>query len=201
MLNTNSELYKTVLYSLASLYEIDLNDPVSAFPLWQEAANLGDPKAQYNLGIYYLKGMGTAKDTGKAREAFTKALSNGIEDAQRGLDLIKQAEEIDEMKRRQQSVQEHAQRVQGRGCYIATAIYGSYDCPEVWVLRRYRDYNLSSTEWGRAFIKLYYTISPTCVKYFGSTKVFNCLFKSILDKTVKKLRKKGYDDSPYCDEG
>ncbi len=31
------------------------------------------------------------------------------------------------------------------GCYIATAVYGSYDCPEVWVLRRYRDYKLSKT--------------------------------------------------------
>ena len=26
------------------------------------------------------------------------------------------------------------------GCYVATAVYGSYDCPEVWVLRRYRDF-------------------------------------------------------------
>ena len=24
----------------------------------------------------------------------------------------------------------------GRGCYVATAVYGSYDCPEVWTLRR-----------------------------------------------------------------
>ena len=25
-------------------------------------------------------------------------------------------------------------------CYVATAVYGSYDCPEVWTLRRFRDY-------------------------------------------------------------
>ncbi len=25
------------------------------------------------------------------------------------------------------------------GCYIATCVYGSYDCPEVWTLRRFRD--------------------------------------------------------------
>ena len=25
------------------------------------------------------------------------------------------------------------------GCYVATAVYGSYDCPQVWTLRRYRD--------------------------------------------------------------
>ncbi|MDR0918559.1 MAG: hypothetical protein LBM93_04840 [Oscillospiraceae bacterium] len=28
-------------------------------------------------------------------------------------------------------------------CYIATAVYGSYDCPEVWTLRRFRDYILA----------------------------------------------------------
>ena len=31
------------------------------------------------------------------------------------------------------------------GCYIATAVYGSYDCPQVWTLRRYRDYTLAET--------------------------------------------------------
>lgn len=25
------------------------------------------------------------------------------------------------------------------GCYIATCVYGSYDCPQVWILRRFRD--------------------------------------------------------------
>ena len=41
------------------------------------------------------------------------------------------------------------------GCYVATAIYGSYDCPEVWVLRRYRDNILSNTWYGKIFIKMY----------------------------------------------
>ena len=27
----------------------------------------------------------------------------------------------------------------GGGCYVATAVYGSYDCPQVWTLRRYRE--------------------------------------------------------------
>lgn len=127
-------------------------------------------------------------------------MSNGITDAQKALDLIKQGEKVEEMKREQREFQEYAQRVQKRGCYVATAVYGSYDCPEVWTLRRFRDYNLSSTELGCAFIKHYYTISPTCVKNFGSTKVFNYLFKTILDKMVNKLRKAGYDDSSYYDE-
>ena len=57
-----------------------------------------------------------------------------------------------------------------QGCYIATAVYESYDCPQVWTLRRFRDYTLNTTFYGRVFIKTYYLISPTIVKCFGKKK-------------------------------
>mgnify|MGYP004544081385 CR=1 FL=1 len=57
-------------------------------------------------------------------------------------------------------------------CYVATAVYGSYDCPEVWMLRRYRDNTLAETWYGRAFIKTYYLISLFIVRHFGQTKWF-----------------------------
>lgn len=90
LLKTDSELYNNVLYSLASLYTEDLNDPFSAFPLWKEAADLGNPAAQYNLGLCYLKGSGAEKNAEKAKAQFTKALNNGVEEARKGLELIKQ---------------------------------------------------------------------------------------------------------------
>ncbi len=86
------------------------------------------------------------------------------------------------------------------GCYVATAVYGSYDCPEVWTLRRYRDYSLALTWYGRLFITLYYSISPTIVKWFGHTKWFNNLWRSKLDRMVKKLQSLGYEDTPYNDK-
>ena len=86
------------------------------------------------------------------------------------------------------------------GCYIATAVYGSYDCPEVWVLRRYRDYNLDSTNIGKAFIKIYYAISPYVVKLFGKTKWFNRYWRNKLDKKVLLLKSQGYKDTPYDDK-
>lgn len=85
------------------------------------------------------------------------------------------------------------------GCYVATAVYGSYDCPQVWMLRRYRDQFLAKTMLGRAFIKLYYAVSPTAVSLFGTTKWFNKLFRGILDRKLSKLREKGYEDTPYND--
>lgn len=88
----------------------------------------------------------------------------------------------------------------GTGCYIATAVYGSYDCPEVWTLRRFRDNFLSNTLYGRLFIKLYYAISPTIVRIFGKTKWFKNMWKSKLDKMVMKLQAKGYESIPYQDK-
>lgn len=86
------------------------------------------------------------------------------------------------------------------GCYIATAVYGSYDCPEVWVLRRYRDYTLSEIWYGRLFIKYYYTISPTIVKWFGKMDCFGSLGRTILDKFVDRLYKNGVNNTPYQDK-
>ena len=86
------------------------------------------------------------------------------------------------------------------GCYVATCVYGSYDCPEVWTLRRYRDYSLAKTWYGRAFIRIYYAISPTAVKWFGETNWFKKLWRRRLDKMVNKLQSKGFEDTPYKDK-
>lgn len=85
------------------------------------------------------------------------------------------------------------------GCYVATCVYGSYDCPEVWTLRRFRDYDLAETWYGRTFIRTYYTISPTIVKWFGDTDWFKNMWRGTLDKMVTKLQNKGYESTPYND--
>ena len=85
------------------------------------------------------------------------------------------------------------------GCYIATAVYGSYDCPEVWILRRFRDYTLADTWYGRAFIKTYYAISPTLVRWFGKTEWFRKMWRKPLDGLVSRLHNNGVEDTPYVD--
>ena len=85
------------------------------------------------------------------------------------------------------------------GCYVATAVYGSYDCPEVWTLRRFRDFNLARTWFGRLFIYLYYMISPTMVKWFGETRWFQSFWRVKLDRMVKKLNDNGIKNTPYND--
>ena len=87
----------------------------------------------------------------------------------------------------------------GGGCYVATAVYGSYDCPEVWTLRRFRDRVLAKTWYGRLFIHLYYAVSPTAVRFFGQTQWFQDFFRSVLDPWVLDLQSEGFESTPYQD--
>ena len=85
------------------------------------------------------------------------------------------------------------------GCYVATAVYGSYDCPEVWTLRRFRDDVLAQTWYGRLFIRLYYAVSPTAVKLFGDCQWFQNFFRNRLDEMVSGLQADGFESTPYED--
>lgn len=85
------------------------------------------------------------------------------------------------------------------GCYVATCVYGSYDCPQVWTLRRFRDDILRQNIFGNLLVRFYYSVSPTAVKLFGNYCWFHKLFRNPLDKLVNKLNHKGVSDTPYID--
>ena len=86
------------------------------------------------------------------------------------------------------------------GCYVATCVYGSYDCPQVWTLRRFRDNTLNKSWYGRLFIRFYYAISPSLVRLFGKTKWFKKFWKKRLDRMIEKLQTKGIENTPYNDK-
>lgn len=102
--------------------------------------------------------------------------------------------------RRQWEAKRRQEAEQKSGCYIATAVYGSYDCPEVWTLRRFRDNTLDRTWYGRAFIRAYYAVSPTLVRWFGKDSWFQALFRPMLDRLVDRLRQSGVEDTAYQDK-
>ena len=86
------------------------------------------------------------------------------------------------------------------GCYIATCVYGSYDTPELWTLRRFRDDYLGTRLWGRAFIRTYYALSPKLVALFGKADWFRSFWRGKLDRFTAKLRENGYENTPYADK-
>ena len=85
------------------------------------------------------------------------------------------------------------------GCYVATCVYGSYDCPQVWTLRRFRDNTLAKSILGRTFIRTYYAVSPTIVRWFGKTQWFQKFWRNRLDVLVQRLQDDGVEDTPYQD--
>ena len=85
-------------------------------------------------------------------------------------------------------------------CYVATCVYGSYDCPEVWTLRRFRDNVLAQSWAGRAFIRTYYALAPVAVRWFGNADWFRSFWKKRLDGLVSRLQKEGMESTPYEDK-
>lgn len=82
------------------------------------------------------------------------------------------------------------QNENGKGCYIATMVYGSYNHSSVLVLRNYRDTVLEKNFLGRLFILVYYTVSPFLVKLLRNRPLINRVVKSNLDKYVEYLKSK-----------
>jgi len=74
-----------------------------------------------------------------------------------------------------------------KGCYIATAVYGSYDAPEVMILRRFRDNTLSKSTAGRLFIQTYYRFSPAAANKLKDMRRLNNIVRHILDKAIEWL--------------
>lgn len=163
---------------------------------WLKASSeQGNAEAQWRLGYFMLEGIGTPKDVTRGKQWVEKAAAQGDEIALEMLEALRQEEK--------QSSAVHVTNTASSntsgGCYVATAVYGSYDCPEVWTLRRYRDDVLATTWYGKVFIRTYYAVSPTLVKWFGHTESFKKLWKNKLDYLVKYLQNKGIEDTPYED--
>ena len=74
------------------------------------------------------------------------------------------------------------------GCYIATMAYGSYEHPQVLILREYRDHKLSRSTLGRAFIKSYYAASPYFVVALKNHHRINKLIRFILNVFIRSLK-------------
>lgn len=71
------------------------------------------------------------------------------------------------------------------GCYIATICYGDEYSNEVIFLKQYRDTILVKSLFGRAFITIYYFLSPTISKYLTDKHRINRFLRThVLDKLI-----------------
>lgn len=82
------------------------------------------------------------------------------------------------------------QKQKAGSCFVATAVYGSYDAPQVKTLRIYRDEVLELSKIGRLFIRFYYRIAPTCSNLLKRHNSLRRIFRYILNLFVAALRRR-----------
>ena len=108
-------------------------------------------------------------------------INRETEQKQQAMQARREAQAAEAERKRQ------AQPPAKKGCYLATAVYGSYDAPEVRVLRRFRDQRLERSRAGRLFIRAYYRFSPSLASRLGRWPRVNAWVKRRLDRLVRHL--------------
>jgi len=66
-------------------------------------------------------------------------------------------------------------------CFVATAVYGSVDAPEVVLLRRFRDRYLMSSCWGLQCVRTYYRVSPFVAEWTVASPLRRRVSRALLD--------------------
>ena len=66
------------------------------------------------------------------------------------------------------------------GCFIATAAYGTETAPEIDVLRDFRDGVLMQSAAGRAFVDVYYELSPPLTEFISEHELVRLLVREVV---------------------
>ncbi|MDR0368092.1 MAG: hypothetical protein LBH82_03000 [Bacteroidales bacterium] len=79
-------------------------------------------------------------------------------------------------------------KISSDNCFIATMAYGSYEHPQVLVLRQFRDEVLQNSMFGRWFIKTYYHYSPKLVEKLKDKQTINTIIRNLLNQIIKIIK-------------
>ncbi len=83
--------------------------------------------------------------------------------------------------RQSKSSSEH---VTERGCFIATAAYGTFLDPHVSTLRKFRDRYLEPYSWGRGLMNFYYSNSPPIAAVIRQHEFLRLIVRMLLVPVV-----------------
>ncbi|MCS6943925.1 MAG: CFI-box-CTERM domain-containing protein [Sutterellaceae bacterium] len=89
--------------------------------------------------------------------------------------------EIEQRRQAGERIHQALARPGGRsGCFVASAVYGP-DAPQTALLRQLRDRRLRRSRAGRAFIALYYRLSPPLARWLAGAPLAAGAARVILD--------------------
>lgn len=81
-----------------------------------------------------------------------------------------------------------AEKSQKKGCFIATAVYGTSDGIEVEVLKEFRDEILLRSTMGKSAVNLYYIFSPGLAKVISRSKIAKFLARLTIIHPSRLMR-------------
>ena len=79
----------------------------------------------------------------------------------------------------------HDMERQRQGCFIATAAYGTPLASQIDALRKFRDSYLVYKGWGKAFVSLYYKLSPPIADVIGRSERLKKIVRTCLKPLVE----------------
>ena len=85
-------------------------------------------------------------------------------------------------------------RDQSRWCFVATHLYG-IDDPRTDALRAWRDRALMSSRYGRALVRIYYTLSPPLVSLARRAPILDRPIRAVVDRIVSRVQKQPGGDA------
>jgi hypothetical protein len=75
-----------------------------------------------------------------------------------------------------------------KGCFIATAVYGSDQHPNVIVLQKFRDEHLEHNKSGVRFVEWYYKVGPILARSFLAKGLSRKLIRGALSALCKSIK-------------
>lgn len=120
-------------------------------------------------------------------------LWQGKNDRVGALPLIQRAAKLDP---KNINIQHNLKAIEDpKGCFIATASFGTPVAYEINELRYWRDTKLSGSRFGRLFISTYYTLSPPIAKLIAKNAFMKKVIRSLLRPLISYVKKTNQNDS------